>query len=192
MLRAATFIAAIIAIGIGQNILQNGPSTHPAPTIKALTDALRLQSKADFVAAWRAAPAPKESDFRGKMFDASLPSLGVLAPISAFITHQLFGGIGGGPWLGKTFDATGGGRNRFTRSGIRVAFAATVGPSAYDGKPCLILDYSTGDSILWGTILGMRDELRQVAPGVWLGLGSMLASGGMRNSAPFIMWPAKK
>lgn len=185
-------IACTLAIAIGQNIAQNGPSDHPAPKIEKLADTLmKLNTKADFVAAWRAAPAPKEKDFRGKTFEASLPDLGVLAPVSSFITHQLFGGLGGGPWLGKAFDATGGGHNRFTRSGNRVKFAATVGPSAYDGKPCLILDYSAGDSFIWGTLLGMRDELRQVAPGVWLGLGSMLASGGMRNSAPFVLWPAK-
>ena len=51
-----------------------------------------------------------------------------------------------------------------------------------------MLDYSKGDSLLWGTVLGMRDELREVAPGIWLGLGSMALTGGMRNSAPFVMW----
>ena len=36
-------------------------------------------------------------------------------------------------------------------------------------------------------VLGMRDELREVAPGVLLGLGGMRASGGVRNAAPFVL-----
>ena len=36
----------------------------------------------------------------------------------------------------------------------------------------------------------MRDELRELSPGVLIGLGSMGAAGGMRNSAPFVLWPA--
>ena len=62
----------------------------------------------------------------------------------------------------------------------------------YDGKPALLLDYSQGDSFLWGTLMGMHDELREVSPGIWLGLGSMAATGGMANSAPFLMYDPKK
>ncbi len=40
---------------------------------------------------------------------------------------------------------------------------------------------------LFGTVLRMRDELRELEPGVLLGIGSMAATGGMRNGAPFIL-----
>ena len=33
----------------------------------------------------------------------------------------------------------------------------------------------------------MRDELRELEPGVLLGIGSMAATGGMLNGAPFIL-----
>ena len=40
--------------------------------------------------------------------------------------------------------------------------------------------------LLWGRVLFMRDELREVAPGILLGLGSMGATGGVANCAPFV------
>ena len=128
--------------------------------------------------------------YAGKVFDAELPRLGVLAPMSSFITHSLFGGVGRGPWLGKRFDADGPrGINRFRRAGDVRTFQATVAPSWLDGQPALVLNYSLGDSWVWGRAFGMLDELREVAPDVWLGLGSFWATGGMRNCAPFIMYP---
>ena len=47
-------------------------------------------------------------------------------------------------------------------------------------------DAEHGD-LLWGRVLGMRDELREVAPGVLLGLGSLAATGGAWNCAPFVL-----
>ena len=72
-----------------------------------------------------------------------------------------------------------------------LAFTARVDASRLDGRPALILEYSNkgtgaGDSF-WGSTLGMRDELREVAPGVLLGLGSLRAFGGVRNCAPFVL-----
>lgn len=34
---------------------------------------------------------------------------------------------------------------------------------------------------------GMRDELREVASGVMIGLGGMRVTGGVRNAAPFVL-----
>lgn len=71
----------------------------------------------------------------------------------------------------------------------RRAFAYSIGPSRLDGQPALICEYASEESgdALWGRALGMRDEIREVAPGVLLGLGSMRATGGVRNNAPFVM-----
>eukprot|EP00966_Prymnesium_polylepis_P292821 6763165-Prymnesium_polylepis.2 len=33
----------------------------------------------------------------------------------------------------------------------------------------------------------MRDEIREVSPGLYFGLGSMAATGGPRNAAPFVL-----
>ena len=66
----------------------------------------------------------------GKIFDAELLPLGVFARVSALITHQLFGGFGGGPWLGKRFDVgVDAGINRFRCAGDLRTFSATVATS---------------------------------------------------------------
>ena len=170
------------------NILQNGKPDHRAPQIRTAADAMALKAKADFIAAWRAGVAPKA--YHGKSFDAGLPKLVVLSPVSSFITHRLFSPFGG-PWLGKKMGKDGStGVNRFQRSGDVVTYEMRIGPSHLDGKPALILDYSKGDSLVWGSIMGMRDEIREVAPGVWLGIGAFWAAGGIHNCAPFVLWPA--
>ena len=46
-------------------------------------------------------------------------------------------------------------------------FATHFGPSAIDGKPCLVLDYDQPENP-W-LIRQIHDELRQVGPGVFLG-----------------------
>lgn len=69
-------------------------------------------------------------------------------------------------WQGKVFrpeDATA--VNRFF--GVRVVRGETsVGPSWLDGRPSLILDYSRTSRVY----ARVRDEIREVAPGLYLGL----------------------
>lgn len=69
-------------------------------------------------------------------------------------------------WQGKVFDADASGAvNRFF--GARVIRGAVYsGASRLDGGPALILDYSQ-TSIVYRPY---RDEVRQVAPGLYLGL----------------------
>ena len=71
-------------------------------------------------------------------------------------------------WQGKVFDPERGDlRNRITPFGIQ-AFVAKVypGPSWADAKPCVILDYSKTSVVAhW-----IRDEIRPVAPGLYLGV----------------------
>lgn len=154
---------------------------------------MKLGSKADFVAAWRHAKVPGRKAYAGRAFDAALVDVGAMSSVSAVITHVLFGGVVGGPWVGKRFHkGNETGDNKFGLAGFRNSFRATVEKSKFDGKPALVLQYQYGDSILWGKLLRMRDELREISPGVWLGLGSMAATGGMINSAPFVMFERKK
>ena len=56
--------------------------------------------------------------------------------------------------------------------------------SSIDGRRSLTLDYSAENGLFWGT---MRDELREVRPGLLLGLGSIGALGGALNSAVFCL-----
>jgi hypothetical protein len=69
-------------------------------------------------------------------------------------------------WQGKWFDSQSStATNRFV--GLPVISGRTgLGPSWLDGRPSLILDYN-GTSRVYGPY---RDEIRQVGPGVFLGL----------------------
>jgi hypothetical protein len=91
------------------------------------------------------------------LFDPGTP----LAHIAAKLAHLLF-------WQGKVFDPVAGElRNEILPVGVR-AIAAKVyrAPSWLDGKECIVLDYSETSVVAhW-----IRDEIRLVAPGLYLGL----------------------
>ncbi|KAH8068164.1 3-oxo-behenoyl-CoA reductase [Aureococcus anophagefferens] len=118
-------------------------------------------------------------------WDGELEFLGG-PPLNGFITNRLFT-VGGGRWLGKAFGPDGDGANRFAGGVAGRPFRYAVEASRLDGKPALVLNYAAAGDRLWGTTLRMRDELRELEPGVLLGLGSMAGTGGMRNNAPFVL-----
>lgn len=69
-------------------------------------------------------------------------------------------------WQGKTFrpeDSTA--INRFVGLPM-IRSRVSYGPSWRDGQPCLILDYSQTSHVY----RNVRDEVREVAPGLYLGL----------------------
>jgi hypothetical protein len=70
-------------------------------------------------------------------------------------------------WQGKVFDAQKGFlKNRILLLGIEAIVAKVYkGPSWLDGKECIVLDYSD-TSIVADRI---RDEIRLIAPGAYLG-----------------------
>ena len=142
----------------------------------------------------------------------------VLTAVSAFITHQLFGG--GQRWAAKIFDKGGlTGINGFCRSTKkdkestpvlqhRHAFDVSVQPSRlrpdlqsiqlrYHRRRCPKITTTHHLSfLLWTT---MVDELRIVpvqehedaSVEVLLGLGSLAWSGGVWNASPFVLWRNK-
>lgn len=71
-------------------------------------------------------------------------------------------------WQGKTFDAAHGTlRNRLLAFGVDAIVAEVYkGNSWFDGKECIVLDYSK-TSIVASHI---RDEIRQIGPGSYLGV----------------------
>ena len=71
-------------------------------------------------------------------------------------------------WQGKTFDAAHGTlRNRILSFGLDAIVAEVYkAPSLFDNKECIVLDYSK-TSIVAEHI---RDEIREIGPGVYLGL----------------------
>jgi len=71
-------------------------------------------------------------------------------------------------WQGKIFDpATRTLRNKLTPFGLRAIVAQVYpAPSWVDGRECLVLDYSRTSRLAhW-----IRDEIREVAPGQYLGV----------------------
>lgn len=70
-------------------------------------------------------------------------------------------------WRGKVFSPDGYLSNRLTPLDI-LSIVAMVGPgpSLLDDQECIVIDYS-GTSLVFG---GVRDEIRQVGPHLYLGL----------------------
>ena len=195
---------ALVAINIAQNGRHLGDGLPPGCV--CVEDVKLIRSKADFCLIWHLANAPSPEVLEnGGVYEGHLINLGILARVSAFITNRLFAPPGH-RWAGKLLGGPKpAGANIFAprregdtnaRGGLpstwckRRGFGATIGLSRLDGRPCLVLDYSHkehGDSLVWGGVMRMRDELREVAPGMLLGLGSMKATGGARNCAPFVL-----
>jgi hypothetical protein len=70
-------------------------------------------------------------------------------------------------WQGKTFDGPHGIlRNRISTLGLNAIVAEVYkGPSLFDGKECIVLDYSKTSLVAkW-----IRDEIRLIAPNFYLG-----------------------
>lgn len=70
-------------------------------------------------------------------------------------------------WRGKVFAPDGASLVNRLPFGVE-AIAADVyeGPSAFDGKPCIVIDYARRSLVA----RMVRDEIRQIEPGVHLGL----------------------
>lgn len=91
----------------------------------------------------------------------------ILAPGTKF-THEIASVIDIFAWQGKTFDAAHGTLvNRISVVGIKAIIAEVYkAASLFDGKECIVLDYSK-TSLLAKHV---RDEIREISPGVYLGL----------------------
>ena len=67
------------------------------------------------------------------------------------------------------------------------AFKMQIERSVLDKKPALVFDYHESDvrnCFPWST---MRDEVREIRPGILLGIGGMGATLGNLNSAIFTL-----
>lgn len=92
----------------------------------------------------------------------ALIATGTLAarPLVAVVRHLA--------WRGKEFDTQGRTlRNLITPLGVRAIKADVyIDASRLDGRPCIVLDYSKTSRVAgW-----VRDEIREVAPGLYIGL----------------------
>jgi len=104
-----------------------------------------------------AGPTPAGEAAGTVLFEPGSP----IEDVAARVAHQLF-------WKGKIFDpASGTLRNLVLPEGIP-AIAAQVyrAPSWIDSRECIVLDYSKTSVVAhW-----IRDEIREVSPGLYLGV----------------------
>src|SRR5262249_13268142 len=80
-------------------------------------------------------------------------------------------------WKGKTFHDDGTFTNRWLRGFQAVSADPRVEPSWLDGQPCLAMQYAPNAPVF----ANVRDELRQIAPDVWLGRSYDAATGHAKN-----------
>ena len=121
---------------------------------------------------------------KGRMLAVRLFDKGpLLSGIKRFAENDRF------PWDGKSFDSItekeGKGINRVHVLGQHnlFPFKTRTEPSAIDGKECIMLDYDLPENP-WA-IRKIRDELREVSPGLFLGPAMWKDNKG---GAALILW----
>lgn len=163
------------------------------PPEKATLDDIKKLGKADCVQLFYAAPAPSIEDLNGE-YSGVVLNVGIMGLTVEFFIHNLFGP---GHWEGKAFSPSdkirGSGYNLFTDSDGTVRrtrrMDTEIGPSVYDGKPSLKINYGPYNSGLVGT---QRDDLRKVNDTLFIGLGHNTLGGGSVNPGPFVIYGAAK
>jgi hypothetical protein len=91
-------------------------------------------------------------------------------------------------WHGKSFrmksETEGWGFNRVGRGPLVTVFPfkTGLGPSVLDGGPCVIIDYNVPRNPWWERLT--YDELREVGPGVFLGITTLRLFG----RRPVLLW----
>jgi hypothetical protein len=102
----------------------------------------------------------------GEIPDGDAQGTAIIAPGTTF-SDEIATLVNFFAWQGKTFDAK---RGRLTNRILPFGFNAIIAkvykaPSWLDGKECIVLDYSETSLVAhW-----IRDEIRQIAPGLYLG-----------------------
>ena len=102
----------------------------------------------------------------GEIPDGEADGTAIVAPGTKF-SPTIARFVSNFAWQGKVFDAKKGVlKNRILPFGLNAIIAKVYkGPSWLDGKECIVLDYSDTSIIAqW-----IRDEIRQIEPGLYLG-----------------------
>ena len=155
----------------GSSSASHAPSASAAARLERL-DALLDRSCGELRALYEGARAPRigdvAGDLRGRML--AWPSLearpGVAAAIRSFAGSSAF------PWRGKSFtphgETNGEGINRVFSDRFRLfRFETFIGPSRAGDFDALQLDYDLAGNP--PVIRSIKDEIREIEPGLWLG-----------------------
>ncbi len=145
--------------------------TIPAPAVRTLDDLAALDV-AQLEAVYRAGKVTSLHALDGSPTCRMLSIRG-LDKGAPFAALRKFAAASFFPWAGKSFEAKsdgeGTGINRIRLGGGKTwfPFQTRIEPSAIDGAPCILLDYDHAPNPK--PIRMIRDELREVAPGLFLG-----------------------
>jgi hypothetical protein len=156
-------------------MLSTRPPTSARRDSLHTLDTLAQRTAAELDALYRAANVSTtmhsaDGDLVGRMLAVRGIPPAFAAPLRRWSASSSF------VWEGKTFqaatDTRGKGINRVHVPGLfgrqsLFPFETTFGPSAIDGRPALILDYDL--DVNPGYIRRIHDEIREVAPGLFLG-----------------------
>ena len=102
----------------------------------------------------------------GDIPDGQADGTAIIAPGTTY-SEEIAEQINHFAWQGKVFDSKKGVlKNRISALGVHAIVAKVYkGPSWLDGKECIVLDYSETSFLAhW-----VRDEIRQIGPGLYLG-----------------------
>jgi len=102
----------------------------------------------------------------GEIPDGQAEGTAIVAPGTTY-TEEIASFINHFAWQGKVFDAKKGVlKNRILPFGLNAIIAKVYkAPSWLDNKECIVLDYSDTSLVAhW-----IRDEIRQIGPGLYLG-----------------------
>ena len=142
----------------------------PTPTL----DDIGAHNARALRAMFERAERPEEvSVLNGALSGRLITFTGPLGDGAAHALTQRLAGSRRFPWQGKTFQswspARGSGVNRvhLLKERFWFRFETRIAPSTLDGDPCVRLDYDHADNP-W-PIRQVADELREIAPGLWLG-----------------------
>jgi len=154
-------------------------------------DALAAQSAAELHGLYCAAKVPAlhdlDGDLRGRMLAVRGAGRIWFALLRAFAAWRHF------PWRGKSFASRalatrGDGINRvFAESAARrwFRFETFIGPSQADGGLAFQLDYDNRDNPFF--IRAIKDEVRELAPGLFLGQAYVVLFGKPRLALYFAL-----
>jgi hypothetical protein len=147
---------------------------RPAALPPATLDELAALTAAELLPLYQAASVPAEvsGDLVGRMLSFHGLRRGWLwRALRAFAAWRGF------PWRGKSF-SRGEGINRVFRAQRWFRFQTALGPSRADAGGAFQLDYDNPGNPFY--IRAIKDEIRQVRPGLFLGQAYLVARGKTR------------